>query len=281
VLVSDEHFCVGLREDYKIVCVVCASLREFSYLCSVKLKTMKKDTLQLVIVVALLAAVVVAVIKFMPHDVLTIYNWYKDNLTYGTIVLLMAIESSFIPFPSEVVVPPAAYFAARNGDMNIAMIVLMATLGALIGAVINYVLALLIGRPVVYSFANSRIGHLCLIDAEKVEKAEVYFDKHGAISTFLGRLIPAIRQLISIPAGLARMNFGTFALFTVLGAGIWNTVLAGLGYWLSTKFPEDQLMAQIEHYNHYLTLAGGALLALIVLFLAYQAFKKHPAKKAE
>ena len=160
----------------------------------------------------------------------------------------MAIESSFIPFPSEVVIPPAAYFAARNGDMNIIMIVVVGTLGALIGAIINYVLSLLIGRPVVYAFANSRIGHMCLIDAEKVQKAEVYFDRHGAISTFLGRLIPA-----------------------------WNVVLAGLGYWLSLHFPEQELLEQLEHYNRYLSWAGYALAIFIVLFLAYQAIKKKPA----
>ena len=241
---------------------------------------MKKDTIQLVIILVVLVAVVIAAMIYMhdkPHDIVTIYNWYKEHLTYGTILLLMAIESSFIPFPSEVVIPPAAYFAARNGDMNIIMIVVIATLGALIGAVINYVLSLLIGRPVVYAFANSRIGHMCLIDAEKVQKAEAYFDRHGTISTFLGRLIPAIRQLISIPAGLSRMNFGTFTLFTTLGAGLWNVVLAGLGYWLSLNFPEEQLIEQLEHYNRYLSWAGYALAIFIVLFLAYQAIKKKPA----
>ena len=223
---------------------------------------MKKDTIQLIIILVVLAAVVVGILVYMPHDIVTIYNWYKEHLTYGTILLLMAIESSFIPFPSEVVIPPAAYFAARNGDMNIIMIVVIATLGALIGAVINYVLSLLIGRPVVYAFANSRIGHMCLIDAEKVEKAEAYFDR-----------------LISIPAGLSRMNFGTFVLFTSLGAGIWNVVLAGLGYWLSQHFPEEELLVQLEHYNHYLSWAGYALAIAIVLFLAYQAIKKKPTPK--
>ena len=192
----------------------------------------------------------------------------------------MAIESSFIPFPSEVVIPPAAYFAMRNGDMNILLIVLVATIGAFIGAAINYVLALLVGRPIVYRFANSRLGHMCLIDAAKVENAEAYFDKHGSISTFLGRLIPAIRQLISIPAGLARMNFFKFSLFTVLGAGIWNSVLAYLGYWLSTKFPEEQLLLQLEHYNRYLTWGGYGLALLIVCYIVYQGFfKSH--KKSE
>lgn len=239
---------------------------------------MKKDTIYLALSVLAIFIVIGCIVALAPHlDIVTIYNWYKEHLTYTTIVMLMAIESSFIPFPSEVVIPPAAYFAMRNGDLNILLIVLFATVGAFIGAVVNYVLALWVGRPIVYSFANSRLGHMCLIDAEKVEKAEKYFDKHGAISTFLGRLIPAIRQLISIPAGLARMNFLKFTLFTVLGAGIWNSVLAYLGYWLSTKFPEEQLMLQLEHYNRYLTWAGYGLALLIVIYIVYQGFfKSHP-----
>ena len=120
----------------------------------------------------------------------------------------------------SVVVPPAAYLAVQRGDMNIFMIVLVATAGALAGALINYVLSLLIGRPIVYAFANSRFGHACLINQEKVEKAERYFDQHGAVSTFVGRLIPAVRQLISIPAGIARMNIWVFCLYTTLGAMI-------------------------------------------------------------
>ena len=209
-------------------------------------------------------------------DILTIFQWFQANLNYGTITLLMAIESSFIPFPSEVVVPPAAYFAMHNGDLNIYLVVVFATLGALIGATINYFIALWIGRPLVYKFANSRIGHMCLIDGDKVMTAEKYFDKHGAISTFLGRLVPAVRQLISIPAGLARMNFVTFAAFTALGAGVWNCVLAALGYWLSTFVPQDQLMAEIEHYNSYLTYFGYVLGVVIVLFIIYQGVKKRP-----
>lgn len=207
-------------------------------------------------------------------DILTVFQWFQANLNYGTITLLMAIESSFIPFPSEVVVPPAAYFAMENPDLNIYLVWLFATLGALIGASVNYLLALWIGRPLVYAFANSRFGHVCLIDAAKVEKAEAYFDKHGAVSTFLGRLVPAVRQLISIPAGLSRMNFGTFTIFTVLGAGVWNVVLALMGYWLHTFVPQDELMTQIEHYNHYLTWAGYAVGLLVVSFLAYQGVKK-------
>lgn len=234
----------------------------------------KKEIIELTIAVIVIVGLVVGLWLYMPHDAESILIWYKDHLTYGTIMLLMAIESSFIPFPSEIVIPPAAYFAVKSGDMNMVMIVVVATIGALIGATVNYVLSVIVGRPIVYGFADSKLGHMCLIDREKVEKAEKYFDDHGAISTFLGRLIPAIRQLISIPAGLARMNFGIFAVFTTLGAGLWNCVLAYLGYWLGQNFPEDQLFAQLEHYNRYLTWAGYALLALIVVYILYQGFKK-------
>ena len=137
-------------------------------------------------------------------------SWRVKSPRPSFVFVFMVIESSFIPFPSEVVVPPAAYLAVQRGDMNVFMVVLVATAGAVVGALINYVIALLIGRPIVYAFANSRFGHACLIDKEKVEKAEKYFDRHGAVSTFIGRLIPAVRQLISIPAGLARMNVGVF-----------------------------------------------------------------------
>lgn len=206
---------------------------------------------------------------------LQIFQWFQAHLNYWTIMLLMTIESSFIPFPSEIIVPPAAYFAMQEGShLNIYLVVLFATIGALLGAMINYYLALWVGRPIVYKFANSRIGHMCLIDAQKVEKAEQYFDRHGAISTFIGRLIPAVRQLISIPAGLARMKFTTFALFTSLGAGIWNIILAALGYMLSLSVPQDELLEQIEYYNHYLSLAGYALFAFIIIFLAYKGLKK-------
>ncbi len=211
---------------------------------------------------------------------LQIYQWFQAHLNYWTITLLMTIESSFIPFPSEIVVPPAAYFAMQEGSsLNIYLVVLFASIGAFFGATINYYLALWVGRPIVHKFANSRFGHMCLINADKVEKAEQYFDKHGAISTFLGRLIPAVRQLISIPAGLARMKFSTFALFTTLGAGIWNIILALLGYMLSLSVPQDELLEQIEYYNSYLSIAGYALLAFIVLFIIYQGFKKKPIKK--
>ena len=177
-------------------------------------------------------------------------QWCLDHLNYWTITLLMAIESSFIPFPSEVVVPPAAYKAAGGSDMNVFLVVFFATLGANIGALFNYYLAYFVGRPIVYKFANSRFGHMCLIDEDKVKNAERYFEKHGALSTFIGRLIPAVRQLISIPAGLSKMKLSTFLLYTTLGAGIWNTILAAIGYYLQSVVPEDQLLETVSKYSH-------------------------------
>ncbi|MDR1527755.1 MAG: DedA family protein [Dysgonamonadaceae bacterium] len=151
-------------------------------------------------------------------------------MNYYSITALMAIESSFIPLPSEIVVPPAAYVASKPGSpLNIYLIVLFATLGSIIGAYFNYFLALWLGRPALYRFAGSKIGRLLLLDREKIQKSEDYFNKHGNISTFIGRLIPVIRQLISIPAGLARMNLFYFTLYTILGAAIWNVILVILG----------------------------------------------------
>lgn len=202
-----------------------------------------------------------------------IIDWYNDNLNYGTITLLMAIESSFIPFPSELVVPPAAYKALQpESGLNIALIILFATLGALIGAFINYYLAKWLGRPIIYKFADSRLGHFLLLDVEKVKKAEDYFREHGSISTFVGRLITVIRQLISIPAGLAKMKLFPFTLYTFLGAAIWNCVLAALGY-----FAHGQKDI-IEKYNSELAIA---LLGFGILFIGYMVWNAvKPKKKA-
>ena len=204
-------------------------------------------------------------------------QWCLDHLNYWTMTLLMTIESSFIPFPSEVVVPPAAYKAAVGDSMNVYLVVLCATLGADLGALINYFLAKWLGRPIVYKFANSRFGHMCLIDEAKVQHAEEYFDKHGALSTFIGRLIPAVRQLISIPAGLAKMKLGTFLLYTTLGAGIWNSILAAIGYYLSTVpgiETEEQLLAKVTEYSHELSYIFIGIGAFVVGYLIYKGAKK-------
>lgn len=205
-------------------------------------------------------------------------EWCLEHLNYWTITLLMAIESSFIPFPSEVVVPPAAWLSADPASgLNIYLVVFFATVGALIGALVNYYLALWLGRPIIYKFANSRLGHMCLIDEPAVKKAEEYFDKRGAASTFIGRLIPAVRQLISIPAGLARMKMSTFLIFTALGAGAWNIVLAALGWYMS-KVPgietKEQLIEKVTIYSHEIGYCFIALGVFIVIYLIYKGYKK-------
>ena len=198
-------------------------------------------------------------------------EWCLEHLNYWTITFLMAIESSFIPFPSEVVVPPAAWLAADpESGLNVYLVIFFATFGAMIGALVNYFLALWLGRPIIYKFANSRFGHMCLIDEAKVKHAEAYFEKHGALSTFVGRLIPAVRQLISIPAGLSKMKVSTFLLYTTLGAGIWNAILAGIGYYLHSVVPEDQLMATVTEYSHEL---GYIFIGVGVLIVAYLVYK--------
>ena len=199
--------------------------------------------------------------------------WCLKHLSYWVITLLMAIESSFIPFPSEVVVPPAAYKAATTGELNIFLVVIFATIGACIGALVNYFLARYLGRPLVYRFAESRIGHMCLIDKKKVEKAERYFDKHGAVGTFFGRLVPAVRQLISIPAGLARMGLGRFMLYTTLGAGLWNSILAFMGWYIG-RYYSDQLEEKVAEYSGELKIVMLVLGALVILYLIYKGVKK-------
>lgn len=204
-------------------------------------------------------------------------TWYAENMNYGTITALMAIESSFIPFPSEIVVPPAAYVADIEGSslnttdsypLNVLLVVLFGTIGAIIGAIINYLLAMWLGRPVIYAFADSKIGRLCLLSSEKVKKAEDYFNQHGKVSTFVGRLIPGIRQLISIPAGLCKMHFGWFLFYTLLGAGIWNIVLALLGY---ITHGQKNL---IDQYSHELSIAIIALLGIVVLYFVVKTAVK-------
>ena len=203
-------------------------------------------------------------------------QWCLDHLNYWTVTLLMTIESSFIPFPSEIVVPPAAYRAASTGELNIWLVIFFSTLGAVFGALINYYLALWLGKPIVYKFANSRFGHMCLITQEKVETAEKFFNKHGVIATFIGRLVTVVRQLISIPAGLAKMNIGKFIVYTALGAGIWNAVLAALGWYLESVVPEEELISTVTEYSDII---GYAIVALVVLGLGYIIYKGVKKKK--
>ncbi|MBR6758517.1 MAG: DedA family protein [Bacteroidaceae bacterium] len=195
-------------------------------------------------------------------------QWCIDNLNEWTIILLMTIESSFIPFPSEIVVPPAAYF----GEVSLVMVIVCATMGADLGAVINYLLAQWIGRPVVYKFADSRVGHMCLLNSQKIARAEQFFNKHGVVSTLIGRLVPGVRQLISIPAGLSRMHFGKFILYTTIGAGVWNTILALLGYFLRSLVTPEQLNATVDEFSHIVKLVIWGLLVLVILFFIVRFF---------
>ena len=196
-------------------------------------------------------------------------HWYENNMNYGSITALMTIESSFIPFPSEVVIPPAAYIASKpDSHLNIFLVVLFGTIGALIGAYINYFLALWLGRPVMYKLADSKLGKLLLLSSEKIKKSEQYFNDHGKVSTFVGRLVPGIRQLISLPAGLARMNFVSFTIYTILGAGAWNIILALLGY---LAHGQADL---INKYSHELSIAILAFLAVVVLWYAFKFILK-------
>lgn len=207
-----------------------------------------------------------------------LFLWVLDNLNYWVVTVFMAIESSFIPFPSEVVVPPAAWRAMDPASgMSIVLVVVFATIGADLGALVNYYLAKYLGRPIIYRFADSRIGHMCLIDREKVETAEEYFRKHGAASTIFGRLVPAVRQLISIPAGLAGMKLGKFLLYTTIGAGIWNSVLAAIGWgiyeYTNYKTTHD-VYQQAVKYSHEIGYVILVLAVVAVAIVAYKGLKK-------
>lgn len=243
---------------------------------------------KIILLIALAFATILPAIGAQPHEapqdtslVSRVETWYADHMNYATITALMAIESSFIPFPSEVVVPPAAYVAGIEGSslhttdsypLNVLFVVLFGTLGAIIGAIINYLLAMWLGRPIIYAFADSRLGHILLLSTEKVKKAEDYFNDHGKVSTFVGRLIPGIRQLISIPAGLCKMHFGWFLFYTFLGAGIWNIVLALLGYIAHGQ------MDLIHTYSHELSIAIMALLGVVVVYFVVKAIIKRVKK---
>jgi len=196
----------------------------------------------------------------------SLFDWYMANLNYFTVALLMAIESTFLPLPSEVVVPFAAYKAAQ-GDLNVILVIIFGTVGALCGSLINYFLARYLGRPLVYKFADSAIGHFFLLSKAKVEHAENYFIRNGKSSTFIGRLVPGVRHLISIPAGLARMNLRHFMFYTFVGAGIWNIILAIIGFYLYG------IREQIYPYLGYILLALGAGFA-VYLFIKWKKDKK-------
>ena len=198
--------------------------------------------------------------------------WYMAHINYGSLVVMMAIESSFLPLPSEFVIPPAAWKAAQ-GDLNPFLIVLVGTAGSVMGALFNYLLSRYLGRAIVYKLADTRIAHMMMINKEKVEHAEAYFLKFGRSSTFVGRLIPGIRHLISIPAGLARMRLRDFILFTAMGAALWTSILTILGYSIYTQ--RDLLQKYYRELSLVLLLVG----VLFVIYLVYKGLKKNNKKR--
>ena len=197
------------------------------------------------------------------------------HLNYGTIFVLMLLESTVIPVPSELVVAPAAYHAA-GGNLDMWLVILFSTLGADVGATINYLAGWYLGRPIIYKFANSKWGHLCLLNQEKVEKSERYFEKHGMVATITGRLLPGIRHLISIPAGLSRMNYWKFLLYTTIGAGVWHSILALLGHYMHAFVPEEQLNEKILEYGEYIKFG---LIILVIIVCLYFLLKWYIKKK--
>ncbi len=198
-----------------------------------------------------------------------IVSWLVETIGYmgyTGIVVLMTVESSFFPFPSEVVIPPAGFLAA-TGRMDLTLVILAGITGSLLGAFFNYWVALKLGRPFF-----ERYGKYFFVSPEALERADVYFARHGHISTFVGRLIPGIRQLISLPAGVARMPLGIFTLFTALGAGIWVVVLALLGYLLGDN------KALIHQHLHTITYA--TLGFCLLLGAGYWGWQRRKALKA-
>ncbi len=192
---------------------------------------------------------------------------------YPGIILLMAVESSFVPFPSEVVVPPAGYLAAR-GEMNLLLVILAGITGSLIGAYVNYAIAVYAGRPFIL-----RYGRYFLISEEKFARVERFFHEHGEVTTFVGRLIPAVRQLVSFPAGLARMNLAKFTLYTALGAGIWTVVLALLGWWVGRN--ESVLEEALEQYKTPITVGLLLFVGLVIGVYVWRHRRKVAREAAE
>lgn len=211
---------------------------------------------------------------------MSIISTLLSNLNYGTIFFLMLLESTVIPVPSELVVAPAAYHSAA-GNLDIWLVILFSTLGADAGASINYLAGWLLGRPVIWRFADSKLGKLCMLSHEKIEKSEAYFNNHGMVATITGRLIPGIRHLISIPAGLAKMHYWKFMLYTTIGAGAWNFILATMGWYLHTIVPEDQLHDKILEYGEYIKLVIVALVVIAIAYFTIKWFMKRKSNKAQ
>lgn len=196
---------------------------------------------------------------------------FSRDMGYGGIVFLMAVESSFLPMPSELVIPPAAYLAAQ-GKMNIWLVIAAGVAGSIIGATFNYYLARFLGRPLIYKLANTRVARLMLIKPSAIKKSEDYFTKYDKSSTFIGRLVPVVRHLISIPAGFVKMPYGSFVLYTTLGSAVWTAILAALGYFFG---------ANEELWHTYFTEISYGIVILFILFITWLVFKSRARTSGE
>ena len=190
----------------------------------------------------------------MIHDIAQFLVNQIGDMGYVGIFLLMFLESTFFPFPSEIIMIPAGYLAYQ-GEMNLYMVILVGILGSVVGALLNYYLAMHLGRKIILKY-----GKYFFIKEETLDKLDVFFVKHGEISTFTGRLIPGIRQLISLPAGLARMNMAKFSFYTAIGAGIWVVVLVSVGYVVGSN------QELISEYMKSATLIALVSVVLIIIF---------------
>ena len=197
--------------------------------------------------------------------------WYMDHINYLTVTILMTMESTIIPIPSEIIVPAAAWKAA-NGQLNIVGVALCGTLGSVIGALINYSVSRTLGRTVLNALADTKIAHLLHISSQKLEKTEEFYLKYGRSSTFIGRLVPVVRHLISIPAGLSKMGVRSFVLFTFAGSLVWNTILSAMGFYLYTQ---KELIA---HYEHLLKLGMFGLFGVFVVFVIFRSIQRAQKK---
>lgn len=201
----------------------------------------------------------------------SLIDWYTNSLSYWVLTLLMILENSIVPLPAELIVAPAAYNAA-TGRLSFPIIILCTTFGSIVGAIINYYLSLFLGRELIYRFVDSRWGKILMLDTEKLKQAEQFFLKRGKTATFIGRLIPVGRQLVSIPAGLARMSILTFILYTAIGSAIWNTLLASIGYFLAAIIPPEQLGATVNKYSIEISIIFVAI--CVVYYIAKKFIKR-------
>ena len=208
-------------------------------------------------------------------DFTALFDWYLSHLGYWVLTILMILENSLVPLPAELIVTPAAYRAA-HGEMSLILMILCTTLGSTVGALINYYLSRHLGRFIIYRFVDSRLGRMLMLDREKLEKAEQLFLRHGNVSTFFGRLLPFGRQLISIPAGLARMPVWSFVLYTTLGSAIWNSLLAGVGYYLAHILSKEKLAGAINQYSLEMSLV---FVGIILVYILYKYLRRNKSTR--